>query len=154
MEIIFHSHANKTHFHKKGRASSLILKVRVFGTRKWHIYQRCYLPWFNLYFLFKGEGWQFVIWPIRVCAAEQGMVLRGLGLKKGFSVFNRMCCWTGSFWNVRSINLCYQQLFLTNQVPWSYFYKLLNSVSLRKRIRVIPIRSIVLNRVAKWTIFA
>ena len=109
---------------------------------------------FNLYFLFKGEGWQFVIWPIRVCAAEQGMVLRGLGLKKGFSVFNRMCCWTGSFWNVRSINLCYQQLFLTNQVPWSYFYKLLNSVSLRKRIRVIPIRSIVLNRVAKWTIFA
>ena len=34
MEIIFHSHANKTHFHKKGYASSLILKVRVFGTRK------------------------------------------------------------------------------------------------------------------------
>ena len=52
---------------------------------------------FNLYFLFEGEGWQFVIWPIRVCAAEQGMVLRGLGLKKGFSVFNRMCRWTGSF---------------------------------------------------------
>jgi len=34
MEIIFHSHANKTHFHKKGCAPSLILKVRVFGTRK------------------------------------------------------------------------------------------------------------------------
>ena len=34
MEMIFHSHANKTHFHKKGRAPSLILKVRVFGTRK------------------------------------------------------------------------------------------------------------------------
>jgi len=33
MEIIFHSHANKTHFHKKGCAPSLILKVRVFGTR-------------------------------------------------------------------------------------------------------------------------
>ena len=30
MEIIFHSHANKTHFHKKGRAPSLILKVIVF----------------------------------------------------------------------------------------------------------------------------
>ena len=27
MEIIFHSHANKTHFHKKGCAPSLILKV-------------------------------------------------------------------------------------------------------------------------------
>ena len=34
MEIIFHSHVNKTHFHKKGCAPSLILKVRVFGTRK------------------------------------------------------------------------------------------------------------------------
>ena len=30
MEIIFHSHANKTHFYKKGCAPSLILKVRVF----------------------------------------------------------------------------------------------------------------------------
>ena len=37
MEMIFHSHANKTHFHKKGCAPSLILKVRVFGTRKWPI---------------------------------------------------------------------------------------------------------------------
>ena len=35
MEIIFHSHANKTHFHKKDCAPNLILKVRVFGTRKW-----------------------------------------------------------------------------------------------------------------------
>ena len=38
MEIIFHSHANKTHFHVKGCAPSLILKVRVFGTRKWPIF--------------------------------------------------------------------------------------------------------------------
>ena len=37
MEIIFHSHANKTHFHKRGCAPSLIFKVRVFGTRKWPI---------------------------------------------------------------------------------------------------------------------
>ena len=34
MEMIFHSHANKTHFHKKGCVLGLILKVRVFGTRK------------------------------------------------------------------------------------------------------------------------
>ena len=33
--MIFHSHANKTRFHKKGCALDLILKVRVFGTRKW-----------------------------------------------------------------------------------------------------------------------
>ena len=32
-------HANKTHFHKKGCALGLILKVRVFGTRKWPIGQ-------------------------------------------------------------------------------------------------------------------
>ena len=37
MEMIFHSHANKTHFYKKGCALGLILKVRVFGTRKWPI---------------------------------------------------------------------------------------------------------------------
>ena len=37
-EIIFHSHANKIHFHKKGWAPNLILKVRVFGTRKWPIF--------------------------------------------------------------------------------------------------------------------
>ena len=38
IEIIFQSHANKTHFHKKGCARSLILKMRVFGTRKWPTY--------------------------------------------------------------------------------------------------------------------
>ena len=41
VEIIFHSHANKTHFHKKGCAPSLILKVRVFGTRKWRTELTC-----------------------------------------------------------------------------------------------------------------
>ena len=38
MEIIFHFNANKTHFHKKGCAPSLISKMRVFGTRKWPIH--------------------------------------------------------------------------------------------------------------------
>ena len=37
MEMIFHSHANKTNFHKKGCALGLILKVRVFGTLKWPV---------------------------------------------------------------------------------------------------------------------
>ena len=37
MPMIFHSHANKAHFHKKAWALGLILKVRVFGTRKWPI---------------------------------------------------------------------------------------------------------------------
>ena len=33
MEIIFNSHANKSHFHKKGCTPSLILKVRVLELR-------------------------------------------------------------------------------------------------------------------------
>ena len=37
MEMIFHSYANTTHFHKKGCALGLILKVGVFGTRTWPI---------------------------------------------------------------------------------------------------------------------
>ena len=35
--MIFHSHANKTHFHKKGWAPSLVLIQRPGGTRKWPI---------------------------------------------------------------------------------------------------------------------
>ena len=38
VEMIFHSHANRTYFHKEGCALDLILKVRVFGTGKWPIY--------------------------------------------------------------------------------------------------------------------
>ena len=34
MKIIFYSRANKTHFHKRSFALSLVLKARVFGTRK------------------------------------------------------------------------------------------------------------------------
>ena len=40
MEMIFHSHGNKTHFHKKGCALGLILNLRVFGTWKWLIGHR------------------------------------------------------------------------------------------------------------------
>ena len=38
--IVFSTHANKTHFHKKSLALSLVLKVEVFGTRKWPIERR------------------------------------------------------------------------------------------------------------------
>ena len=37
MEIVFHSDADKTHFHKNACALGLILKVRVLGIRKWPI---------------------------------------------------------------------------------------------------------------------
>ena len=36
LKVIYYSHANETHSHKKGFAlHSLVVKVRVFGTRKW-----------------------------------------------------------------------------------------------------------------------
>ena len=38
MKMIFNLYGgNKTHFHNKGFALSLVLKVRFFGTRKWPI---------------------------------------------------------------------------------------------------------------------
>ena len=37
MKMIFNYDAKKTHFHNKGFALTLVLKVRFFGTRKWPI---------------------------------------------------------------------------------------------------------------------
>ena len=37
MKMIFNDDANETHFHNKGFAVNLVLKVRFFGTRKWPI---------------------------------------------------------------------------------------------------------------------
>ena len=37
MKIIFNYDATKTHLHNKGFALSLVLKVRLFGTRKWFL---------------------------------------------------------------------------------------------------------------------
>ena len=36
VKMIFYSHANKTHFHKKGFTLSLVWKVKIFGTRKFY----------------------------------------------------------------------------------------------------------------------
>ena len=44
MEMIFHCHVNKTHFHKKGCAPNLVLIQSPWGTRKWPIYTRQWLP--------------------------------------------------------------------------------------------------------------
>ena len=37
MEMIIHSYANETHFHKKGILLGLALNVRVSGTHKWPV---------------------------------------------------------------------------------------------------------------------
>ena len=37
VKMSFNYDANKTHFHNKGFALSLVLKVNLFGTRKWPI---------------------------------------------------------------------------------------------------------------------
>ena len=42
MKMIFNYDANKTHFHNKGFALSLALKVRFFGTWEWPIVERKY----------------------------------------------------------------------------------------------------------------
>ena len=58
MEMIFHSHANKTHFHKRGCALGLISKVRGFGTRKWPINDHFLVDGFAeiLYYFFSFQG--------------------------------------------------------------------------------------------------
>ena len=58
MEMIIHAHANKTHFHKKGFALGLILKVRVFGTRKRPIFFSLLVPVFGtIFFGFLLPAW-------------------------------------------------------------------------------------------------
>ena len=42
---IFYPHANKSHFYKKGVALSLVMKVRVFETRKWPMNQLSYVSY-------------------------------------------------------------------------------------------------------------
>ena len=37
IKVIFSSRANKTHFYNKGFTLGVVLKVRVFGTRKWPV---------------------------------------------------------------------------------------------------------------------
>ena len=67
MEILFHSHANKTYFHKKGCVPSFILNVRVFGTRKWPIHLRSrpggggggVLPYMGYIGMCRCEGYGF-----------------------------------------------------------------------------------------------
>ena len=42
VKMSFNFHAKKTRFHRKGFALSLVLKVRVFGSRKWPVgHLRC-----------------------------------------------------------------------------------------------------------------
>ena len=57
MKMIFNYDANKTHFHNKGFALSLVLKVRFFGTRKWRIFKHTTLHYKKITnkYIFKGE---------------------------------------------------------------------------------------------------
>ena len=45
MKMSFNSHANKTHFHKKGFVLCLVFKVRIFGTLK----MTCLTPGFRIF---------------------------------------------------------------------------------------------------------
>ena len=48
MKMVFYPYANETHFHKKGFALGLFLKVRVFETRKWPITTVIYTAVFSV----------------------------------------------------------------------------------------------------------
>ena len=49
MKMSFYFHAHKTHFHKKGFVLSFVLKVRAFGTQKWHIKPCFFICTYNIY---------------------------------------------------------------------------------------------------------
>ena len=51
MKMIFNYDANKTHFHNKDFALSLVLKVRFFRTRKWRIGLRASCAWLSAFSL-------------------------------------------------------------------------------------------------------
>ena len=60
----------KSHFYINGFALRLALKERLGATWKWPI-----TP--------PPPGRDSLLWPMRVCAAEQGMVFKVLSLKQG-----------------------------------------------------------------------
>ena len=53
----FYYHANKTRFHKKGFVNGVVLRVRVFGTRKWSIkyIEDLYDCTFTFFFCIEGR---------------------------------------------------------------------------------------------------
>ena len=69
MEIIVHSHANKTYFHKKGCAPGLILEVRVFGTRKGPIV--CSKNYFNVVITIKVAKFSNQSFTTNTCALSR-----------------------------------------------------------------------------------
>ena len=70
MKMIFNYDANKTHFHNKGFALSLVLKVRFFGTRKWSIavHILSYFPTFTI--------WTLQIWARNLQQSKKTFQLR------------------------------------------------------------------------------
>ena len=54
MKPFFFSHANETQYHKKGFTLNFALKMRVFGTKKWHITPNQKWMWENA-----RKSWRF-----------------------------------------------------------------------------------------------
>ena len=63
----------KSHFYINGFALGLAFKERLRATRKWPIYYPPPPP---------PPTGDSLLWPMRVCAAEQGMVFKVLSLKQ------------------------------------------------------------------------
>ena len=107
MKMIFNYDAKKTHFHNKGFAFSLVLKVRFFGTRKWPTR----IALFNLEFC--RAGIKIGVWHNSVDLIDLGRRSFELGsAHEKFGVYIRSkytfsylkcCVWRSCSWRRRII---------------------------------------------------
>ena len=103
MKMIYYiySHANKTPLHKNGFALTLVLRVRIFGTRKWPIFLTVLQPelyfGFFLWLILNDEFYSkrtYLVYIISVYIAN--MVVYGILflyqvlLKKQYKIFTRV----------------------------------------------------------------
>ena len=110
-----------------------------------------------------SQGRHSLIWPIRVCAAEQGTVFKVLSLKQGIE-FHYWVSWTGCLFrlevNSKSVKTKWWAVYICNTNNFYlnlYFhnfsvknYLILYAKQTNQGQKVV---SPVLNRVAKWAIF-
>ena len=137
--MIFHSHANKTHFHKRGCALGLISKVKGFGTRKWPIKDHFLVDGFAeiLYYFFSFQGAILLLgggtlfprrpWRSRsgtfhfrwICPVDRSAGQRldqSCGILPLAQVFSSMHCFFVFFLFGFIVILC----FFKGQYPWEF----------------------------------
>ena len=100
----------------------------------------------------RGGGYS-LIWPIQVCAAEQGMVFKVLSLKRGvFLDWKPIRVWTVKTCNERS-TIAIPIIFFLNIHFHDYCVKNYLILYAKQNKSGQKVVSPVLNRVAKWAMF-